>query len=789
MKDSHQDFDGFKEEGAETGAPQETIIAGPIQLGQTLIMADEQVALFQRSLTNIFPALPDEDRAVVSKKISTLPSHEQDEEVGKMIVSELKNPHIVPAVIGKYFLDTTVRQDEPIQMTLSDFIADLTLSSDDNKRTFHVVSKAGKGGMGHVYQVMNELGETFAMKQISHLRVKHHFVPNEKQVPSWALDAHDSDDKILLRRLVDEIRAANLMHKKYPTMVPQIIAAGIRHVTRTGNDNRQSVHHEPVFLQEMIWGETIGDVLERKKRLSVRETADRALAISNTLLAAHESGLIHRDVKPSNLMFGVANRSMVLMDWGLVRHMQDDPEAPMDESARTRAHQAIGTPHYMSPEQVEGRAVTPATDVHSFAKVICHMLMGQTMYPDVPNALAILRKIQNHEIPPSFVQKLDIALTQYEDLGGKHLFNVLMACLQAETFEQPRPTIRDVGAALIPLSSHAHHYLGENFHLKKSDTRTAYDEYIREVRSPELHGSLQHVPSAYYDAPEGIEIPYRLVARKNASEGTSRRNAVIAIGTTAVLGAAAALFALNKTANNSVDATPSANVTQGKAPEKFDPLNGDNAMFFYDNGVLRVFPAASAVRSVFYQPSHQPEKDEQEHRNTFIVREKYGLKIAQLNFRDHQKLMSFSAKNALTESVKEKGMLCTVIMDEKTGNSVMTFEVPESIKDNLGPVCIMVLDAKGNVIERYAYQDTFGKGIIIDSSQGSTADAIRHSQKMLAGKPKDAFAQNASLNKLIMDTAQKLPEKGPDDEIDSFVRRMSHMSNAQNKIATSVHPR
>ena len=219
-----------------------------------------------------------------------------------------------------------------------------------------VLAKLGAGGMGVVYAAYDpELDRKVALKLL-HPRL---------------VDADPSTTGEARTRLVREAQAlAKLNH-------PHIVA-----VHDVGE------HEGAVWLaMEYVEGETLSAWL--KQRRTWREVLDVLTPAVRGLAAAHKAGLVHRDIKPDNLMLGADGRVRV-MDLGLVRALGTDgpaaaPEAPTaagpDLAALaaqvTRAGSVMGTPAYMSPEQFRGETVDARTDVFSLCVTLWEALMGE----------------------------------------------------------------------------------------------------------------------------------------------------------------------------------------------------------------------------------------------------------------------------------------------------------------------------------------------------------------------------------------------------------------------------
>lgn len=127
----------------------------------------------------------------------------------------------------------------------------------------------------------------------------------------------------------------------------------------------------PYLIQRFVSGGSLRDRLERSSRLELDETITVCSEVGSGLNALHENGLIHRDVKPENILFDERGSAMI-SDFGLVK----DPGASM----LTMPGKTIGTTWYMAPEQVRGEEVTAATDVYALGCVVYECLIGSSPF-------------------------------------------------------------------------------------------------------------------------------------------------------------------------------------------------------------------------------------------------------------------------------------------------------------------------------------------------------------------------------------------------------------------------
>ncbi|HYX76375.1 MAG TPA: serine/threonine-protein kinase, partial [Gaiellaceae bacterium] len=135
----------------------------------------------------------------------------------------------------------------------------------------------------------------------------------------------------------------------------------------------------PFIAMEYVEGETLADLLRRRGRLEPGEAVALALQACAGLETAHEAGLVHRDVKPQNLLVTPAG-TLKIADFGIARSL--------DGTQLTQAGTVLGTAAYLAPEQAAGETVTAAADVYSLGAVLYELLTGRPPY--VADSLAEL---------------------------------------------------------------------------------------------------------------------------------------------------------------------------------------------------------------------------------------------------------------------------------------------------------------------------------------------------------------------------------------------------------------
>jgi serine/threonine-protein kinase len=184
---------------------------------------------------------------------------------------------------------------------------------------------------------------------------------------------------------------------------------------------------ENYFVMEYLEGKNLLSILAERGPLSLEETLQIVSPVAGALVYAHSRGVYHRDIKPANIMVFPDNRP-VLTDFGL---------AHLESTVMTTAGQFLGSPSYMSPEQIIGEEITPRADLFSLSVVTYEMLTGQKPFPGENITTVVYRVVHSAPLPP---HQLNPALPrEYEDI-----FAVALAKKPEERF----PSFSDFVSAL-----------------------------------------------------------------------------------------------------------------------------------------------------------------------------------------------------------------------------------------------------------------------------------------------------------------------------------------------------
>jgi eukaryotic-like serine/threonine-protein kinase len=273
---------------------------------------------------------------------------------------------------------------------------------------YEVLEELGRGGMGILYRARDTRLERMVAIKVLHA------------------EAVSSADR--RQRFVREAQAASALSHPHIVTVHEIDRAA------TGG-----VEHDFIVM-EYVEGASLLTRLEGGRPLGVEEAIEYGIQVAEALTAAHEAGIVHRDVKPANIML-TPRGQVKLVDFGLAKLTEPlsvDLESPT-RSANPRTEQGLvlGTAAYMSPEQADGRPVDRRTDIFSFGVVLYEMLTGRRAFQgdtQVTTRVAILSRTPpavrsiRPEVPPALERVVARCLEKSRDaryLSGAELLQDL----------------------------------------------------------------------------------------------------------------------------------------------------------------------------------------------------------------------------------------------------------------------------------------------------------------------------------------------------------------------------
>lgn len=231
---------------------------------------------------------------------------------------------------------------------------------------YELIEKIGDGGMAIVYKAKDRLLKRFIAVKI----LKPEFVQDIKFVENFRKESH---------------AAASLSH-------PNIVS--IYDVGQEGNIN--------YIVMELVSGKTLNELIKEEAPMDYRKAADITKQVASGLSAAHKKGIVHRDVKPHNILMtedGIAK----ITDFGIAKAVTN---TTIVDSGKDNV---MGSVHYFSPEQAKGANVDEKSDIYSLGIVLYEMLTGKVPFDgDNPVTIALMQinepvtppSVFNHNVPP-----------------------------------------------------------------------------------------------------------------------------------------------------------------------------------------------------------------------------------------------------------------------------------------------------------------------------------------------------------------------------------------------------
>ncbi len=227
---------------------------------------------------------------------------------------------------------------------------------------YQIESELGKGAMGVVYKATDpNIGRAVALKTLR-------------------LDVHGIEQEEMLRRFKNEARSAGVLN--HPSIVT---------IYDAGED--QGLFY---IAMEFIEGRTLGELIQEHRVLPVEQVISITRNICAGLDYAHNKGIVHRDIKPANIMITPEGAAKI-MDFGIAKV----------SGSLTSTGQVLGTPNYMSPEQVKGRQLDGRSDLFSVGVMLYEMLTGEKPFMGQGVTTIIYKIVNENPIPP---RDLDITI-------------------------------------------------------------------------------------------------------------------------------------------------------------------------------------------------------------------------------------------------------------------------------------------------------------------------------------------------------------------------------------------
>ena len=248
---------------------------------------------------------------------------------------------------------------------------------------YRLISRIAIGGMGEVWQAKDEV----ILRDVAIKILKQEYL----------------GDPGFLERFRTEARHAAMVNHE-----------GIADVYDYGEDAGSAY-----LVMELVPGESLAKIIEREKTLAPERVLDIIAQTSRALYEAHQAGLVHRDVKPGNLLI-TPDGQVKITDFGIAR--------VADQVPLTATGQVMGTVQYLAPEQATGKPATPATDIYSLGIVAYESLTGKR--PFTGESQMQIAMAQINEAPPAMPSSID-----------QRVQNLVLSCLAKKANQRPESAL------------------------------------------------------------------------------------------------------------------------------------------------------------------------------------------------------------------------------------------------------------------------------------------------------------------------------------------------------------
>ena len=222
---------------------------------------------------------------------------------------------------------------------------------------YEVKELIGEGGMALVYRAFDpEINRSVAMK---------------------LLKEEHCEDKERKGRFIKEGKAAGALTHPHIVTVYDV----------------GQIEEQPYMMMELLEGQTLGELLQEKKKFSLEAIMEVGIQLGNALDYAHERGIVHRDMKPDNIVLSPDGKSAKVADFGIARfEHQADKET-------TQVGIMLGTPRYMSPEQASGERVNGRSDLFSVGVILYEMITGKKAFDADTMPTLIMQIVKKNPLP------------------------------------------------------------------------------------------------------------------------------------------------------------------------------------------------------------------------------------------------------------------------------------------------------------------------------------------------------------------------------------------------------
>ncbi len=321
---------------------------------------------------------------------------------------------------------------------IGDLVKEYKGGDEDLLPGYRIIKKLGEGAMGEVYSAID-------------------LNNNDRSVAIKILYPHLGKNKATAKRFLQEARLC-------------IEKLNHRHIVKGYEVGYEAERDFFFYVMELLEGSNLRSVLQEKGVFSEPLALKILLQMSYALEHAYQFNLIHRDIKPDNIMltkFGDAK----LCDLGLARDWEDQ------DLSLTKTGTVMGTPFYISPEAADGLKLDNRSDIYSLGATIYHTVVGHVPF-DGPNAGIVLNRHRNDPLIPPIELRLDISV------GFSAIIEMMMAKSPKDRYQTPMQLSEDIKKLQNGYAPEALLKLKESYGIV---------ETIRKPKDPKASGTMEAI--------------------------------------------------------------------------------------------------------------------------------------------------------------------------------------------------------------------------------------------------------------------------------------------------------